>query len=928
MTTRGIVASLRRGVFALFAFIGASSVSAQADPSGHWRTLHTAHFRVHFQPAYRAVAQEAAREAERAYGLLAAELHPPRGVVDLVLADNTDAGNGLATTYPSNRMTVWLAPPATDPGLQNYDSWLRLVIVHELAHVFHLDRSRGLWGALQSVFGRAPGLFPNEYQPTWVVEGLATYYESRFTGAGRLADGFHDQLLGAAGAAARSPWDALSFTRWPDGFTPYAYGARFLNVMSARVGDSLVPRLIEGAAGQLIPYRIGRPLRRAAGRDVLAEWPAATRIETPRGDSEVIARGLRSPPVPRLAPDGRRIAYLHDDGKAARRLRVATIDGWRTTHTRSVTGGVSYDWAGDTIVIVQLDFTGRRRLRSDLYRWVPATGKWSRGTRGARLTEPRLGGFAIALTPGDNAPILGGETLPDSPGTTWGDVVPAPDGRYVAATRHQDGRWTLVRWPAGRPDSSAVLFAPGGLVADPVWSAAGSLFFVATVAGLPQIFRWDDGVGTAAPVTHDPQGARHPAALPDGSLLYTSLGTMGWELRRVRPLSVGAPSPAPTPQPPAFDSAPPVAVRESRYAAWPSLRPHFWIPAGVNAGVAGQFFGAATVGVDAVGRTAYLLQGLVAANPWRGAGTFVVVSEALGNPTLDASASNGWSAVGTASTGHEVSAESRDAGMGATFVQRRWRRTASLRVAAEYEGDRFVSVPDTAMAAVCTGCRRRDFVGGSLSVGLAHFVAAPLSISAQDGFSWSLTYRRREEQASTRWSDELRTRLAVYLRLPVGGGGRLARPVMALRVAAGAAQGPARRTFSVGGVSSGTFDLGLGLAIGSSRLFPVRGYPSGAVRGMRAASAAAELRVPLALVGRGIGHLPLGMDKFSIALFADAGDAWNAGAEPRLTRLLSGGMELVGDLTINYGFPLRARLGVAQPRSGSTQAYFVFGSDF
>ena len=25
---------------------------------------------------------------------------------------------------------------------------------HELAHVFHLDRSRGLWGGLQRVFGR------------------------------------------------------------------------------------------------------------------------------------------------------------------------------------------------------------------------------------------------------------------------------------------------------------------------------------------------------------------------------------------------------------------------------------------------------------------------------------------------------------------------------------------------------------------------------------------------------------------------------------------------------------------------------------------------------------------------------------------------------------------------------------------------------
>src|SRR5262249_59805066 len=87
--------------------------------------------------------------------------------------------------YPSNRFTILLVPPVTDPALQTYDSWERLVIVHELTHVFHLDRSRGLWKTLQSVFGRAPGLFPNQYQPSCVTEGLPTYSAPRFTAGGR-----------------------------------------------------------------------------------------------------------------------------------------------------------------------------------------------------------------------------------------------------------------------------------------------------------------------------------------------------------------------------------------------------------------------------------------------------------------------------------------------------------------------------------------------------------------------------------------------------------------------------------------------------------------------------------------------------------------------------------------------------------------------
>src|SRR2546423_2815297 len=150
-----------------------SPSAAQVDPSGTWRTFHTQHFRIHFRPLYRARALAAAAEAERAYTLLSTELHPPRGIVDVTLSDDVDSPNGFTTTYPSNRFTILLVPPVTDPSLQTYDSWERLVIVHEPTHVFHLDRSRGLWKTLQSIFGRATGPFPNQYQPSWEVTGIA-----------------------------------------------------------------------------------------------------------------------------------------------------------------------------------------------------------------------------------------------------------------------------------------------------------------------------------------------------------------------------------------------------------------------------------------------------------------------------------------------------------------------------------------------------------------------------------------------------------------------------------------------------------------------------------------------------------------------------------------------------------------------------------
>jgi len=96
-----------------------------------------------------------------------------------------------------------------------------------------------------------------------------------------------------------------------------------------------------------------------------------------------------------------------------------------------------------------------------------------------------------------------------------------------------------------------------------------------------------------------------------------------------------------------------------------------------------------------------------------------------------------------------------------------------------------------------------------------------------------------------------------------------------------------------------------------------------------------EYRVPLALVGEALGHLPFGADRLSAAAFADAGDAWEPGERARLHRLRSVGAELVADLTVNYDVPLRLRFGVAQPLGAvpgnaarRPQGYVALAADF
>ena len=151
------------------------TAGAQPAPYHRYRTLDTPHFHVHVPVGLEREGRVAGAAAEHAYAQLAKELAEPRGPIDLVVTDDADYSNGYATTIPTNRIVVFATPPVDASSLRLNEDWLGIVITHELTHIFHLDRARGIWSLAQHVFGRAPALFPTQYGPSWLTEGLAVY---------------------------------------------------------------------------------------------------------------------------------------------------------------------------------------------------------------------------------------------------------------------------------------------------------------------------------------------------------------------------------------------------------------------------------------------------------------------------------------------------------------------------------------------------------------------------------------------------------------------------------------------------------------------------------------------------------------------------------------------------------------------------------
>ena len=351
----------------LLALCATTPAHAQTVPNAHWRTLETEHFHIHFTPALEPAARRAAVSAEHAYAQLAARLHPPRGPIDLVIADNVDFANGSTTPFPTNRIIVYAHPPLDDIALRYYDDWLRLVITHELTHVFHLDRTRGWWRLAQHVFGRAPLLFPNLYQPGWVTEGLAVYFESDLTGFGRVEGTYESMIIASTARDAGVPgidrW-SLATTRYPYGDIAYGGGALFTDYLARTRGDSSIRRFVERSSGTTIPFRLDHMARQGFGisySDAWRHWRDSL-VASARDDSapmrdwhDVTASG-RFVGFPRWATDGA-LVYVTSDGKRSTGMIRREADGTISRRSRRNAPAANVPLADGSVVFTQLDFT-------------------------------------------------------------------------------------------------------------------------------------------------------------------------------------------------------------------------------------------------------------------------------------------------------------------------------------------------------------------------------------------------------------------------------------------------------------------------------------------------------------------------------------------------------------------------------------------
>ncbi len=743
------------GAVLLGLFAGVAAPAEAQAPDEAWRTLTTDHFRVTFPEGLEELGRVAADRAERAWSRLAEELvEPPEGTIDILVTDHADVSNGFAQVRPSNRITIFARPPVDEPSIGHNDEWLELVITHELAHIVHLDHVTNPIGrAARAVFGRGQSdwpFFPETATPRWLIEGLATWYESRLSDAGRLRGTYLEMQLRTAMLEGR--FESIgqaggSSPLWPAGNRPYAYGALFFDFLLSRHGEESLAAFVDAIGGQWIPYRLDAAAHDAFGVSLTDEWRPwrdSVEVEVGRLDERLGRAGPVTEPErlthqarwalhPTASPDGRWLVYARSDGRSDVQLRLHDL---RTGASRSLgrtNGLATFTWTPDgRLVVAQLEYDGPYRQYQDLYLF-DLEGEQRRLTRGARLDQPSAHPDGERVVAVRHAGGTNGLVVVDlATGEAAELVAPDPEVHWAFPRWSPDGRWLVAsRWTPGAEHDVVILDASTGVLVDrvtddraldlaPAWSPDGRwVVWSSDRNGIPNVLAApvDPSSGAAGdPVrlTNVRTGAGYPSVDPEGRMLYFSgYHVDGWEVERIpfRP-DAGTPADGPAPRFAATGAQPARDLREGAiepYSALSTLGPTYWeityadplVAPGFAQGadtvarkeVLGFALGVETSGRDLVGRHAWSAAARLTTSGTRLEGGLSYAFLGLGNPLLGVSGRQTYPDAGQAiaGTGQDtvvILRRRREIDATLSVLAPTWRRDVSVSVQGGLAWDR------------------------------------------------------------------------------------------------------------------------------------------------------------------------------------------------------------------------------------------------
>ncbi len=596
------------------------------NPDVKWKTIETEHFYVHFWSGEEDAAERTAMIAEKAYGeLTEAWGHDVYLKTHITLSDVQDTANGRATANPFPQVVAYATAPESGSVLEAYDDWLDILITHELVHVVHLDTVHGIARALNGVFGfgvLGKVTTPNIVQPRWVIEGVATMHESKYSAMGRLRSAQFDAFLRMAvldGTFQTIDQVSNGARVFPHGTSVYLYGSHFMQYIMARYGEDKLRDLSHVYATQVIPYGINKAMEKVLGVTFYQLWKEF-KLDTARRFKaqarRIRARGLRqgrrltfggeTTRYPMWSRDDEWIYFYKGDGHRDEGFKRVRATGGRIREGVGIgrqgadvdlqqvfdmedPGAASFVAATGDIVFDQMGTYDLRYRWSDLWRW---NGGDPRGaeqlTFGMRASEPDVSpdGRTVVFRRNDVAQsrlgfldLDSGETEELPPIDRLSQVYTPrwnPDGMRVAFSGFVEGGYRDIYVFNRGTGATQRITADRHIDTTPSWSPDGRyLMFVSDRDDVYNIYAWDTEDESLHQVSNVLGGTFDPRVSHDGErIAYVGYGKNGYDVwvMDFDPQQWLPALPSVTDLPPAENPKPPITGNNGRPLSLDSRR--------------------------------------------------------------------------------------------------------------------------------------------------------------------------------------------------------------------------------------------------------------------------------------------------------------------------------------------------------------------
>jgi hypothetical protein len=545
------------------------AVAGPYKSSLNWKTIKTAHFSIHYYDGEEASAEKLATISEEVYGVLAKKFNEkPWGRTEVVVTDADDLANGFTTILPYNYIQIRLAPPFPDSSLADYDSWLRELFTHEYTHVMHLGDAGYPAKVLKYVLGKI--VAPNALTPGWVIEGLATYFETAETNrGGRGRSSFTEMLLRTDILQKHFlHLDQMAGTQydWPGWLAQYLYGVGFWEYLSDTYGEKTLTRFSREYGSSFWFFALNHQAKRiykdknGKGESFYTLWDNwKADLEKRYGviQKEVEKTGLRegssflAPQVgetfslPTFSPDGKQLAYLAGSVNHPLQLRLRDLETGkdRILLVRKNVQQIGFSPDGKKLIISYVWIYKHYDHYSDLYEIELATGKITRLTEGKRARDADYspdGKKLVAVLQETSRSQL---AVYDLESKEWKTISAPegsydyprwlPDGRSVVVTAHENGKRNIYIVDIATGKQRAI--TNDTAVNDhPVPDVHGqAIYFTSDKSGITNIYRYDLKSGKILLVTNVMTGAFEPNVAPNGEVAFRYYEGKGFELRKL-----------------------------------------------------------------------------------------------------------------------------------------------------------------------------------------------------------------------------------------------------------------------------------------------------------------------------------------------------------------------------------------------------------